>query len=269
METQEHVLAKADIKMVSDKKIKRIKIVYLVIVASLLIIGLISGSHSWHDDGGTNIYGEKWPEHDSVYIDWFGVSLYHYQSAVLISSYTHREVYYSYIQEDWTDTYPGNIVWVSVMFITLLGAPFCIDAIHKRQCENTTLTISESKVYGSYNSFLFKKSLEMPIERIDNLTTISGLLDNLRTGSTLGICSTSGVIKIHFVQNAEEVISAAMNRINEIKEKEKESRVVVQPTANAPASTSDKLKELLAMKESGLITEEEYTKKREEILSKM
>ena len=77
------------------------------------------------------------------------------------------------------------------------------------------------------------------------------------------------LIKIHFVQNAEEVISAAMNRIDEIKEKEKRSRVVAQATANAPASTSDKLKDLLAMKESGLITEEEFTKKREEILSNM
>ena len=156
------------------------------------------------------------------------------------------------------------------MFLLLLGAPFYIDAIHKRQCKNTALTISESKVYGSYNSFLFKKSLEMPIEKVDNLTTISGLMDKLRTGVTLGVCSASGVIKIHFVQNAEEVISAAMNRIDEIKEKEKRSRAVVaQATANAPASTSDKLKDLLAMKESGLITEEEFTKKREEILSNM
>ena len=155
------------------------------------------------------------------------------------------------------------------MYIILLTAPLYIDAIHKRQCKNTALTISESKVYGSYNSFLFKKSLEMPIEKVDNLTTISGLMDKLRTGVTLGVCSASGVIKIHFVQNAEEVISAAMNRIDEIKEKEKRSRVVAQATANAPASTSDKLKDLLAMKESGLITEEEFTKKREEILSNM
>ena len=94
-------------------------------------------------------------------------------------------------------------------------------------------------------------------------------MGKLRTGVTLGVCSASGVIKIHFVQNAEEVISAAMNRIDEIKEKEKRSRVVAQATANAPASTSDKLKDLLAMKESGLITEEEFTKKREEILSNM
>ena len=269
MDNQESILAKADIKKVSNKKRKIIKIVYLVIVAAVLVFGLIFGSESWHSDGGTNVYGEKYPESDNTFIDWFGVPLYHYKSAVLISAYTHKYLYASYTEYDWKDTYPGNIVWVSGMFIILLGAPFYIDAIHKRQCKNTALTISESKIYGSYNSFLFMKTLEMPIEKVDNLTTISGLMDKLRTGVTLGVCSASGVIKIHFVHNAEEVVSAAMKRINEIKEKEKSSRVVAQTNANVPASTSDKLKELLAMKESGLINEEEFTKKREEILSNM
>lgn len=271
METQEHILAKAEIKKVSNKKRKIIKIVYLVFVAALLIIGLVSGGSciAHHMKGGTNIYGEDYPDYDWTYISWFDVYLYEYHSEVLISSYTHPKVRFSYIEFDYTTAKRGNIIWVSGMFLILLGAPFYIDAIHKRQCKNTALTISESKVYGSYNSFLFKKSLEMPIDKIDNLTTISGLMDKLRTGVTLGICSTSGVIKIHFVHNAEEVVSAAMKRIDEIKEKEKSSHVVVQTTANAPASTSDKLKELLALKESGLISEDEFTKKREEILSNM
>ena len=43
-----------------------------------------------------------------------------------------------------------------------------------------------------------------------------------------------------------------------------------QPGAPAAApSVSDKLKDLALMKEQGLITEDEFNKKREEILSKM
>lgn len=263
METQEHVLAKADIKKVSNQKRKKIKIVYLVIIAASLIIGIISGTHTYHDKGGTTIYGDSYPAHDNTYVGWFGVDL------LFVGEGWHNSYYgYSY-WDDASETYIGNIIWVTAMYLLLLPAPLYIDAIHKRQCENTALTISETKVYGSYNSFLFMKTLEMPIEKVDNLTTISGLMDKLRTGVTLGICSASGVIKIHFVHNAEEVVSAAMKRINEIKEEEKSSRVIEQTTANAPASTSDKLKELLALKESGLITEEEFTKKREEILSNM
>lgn len=267
MENQERILAKADIRKVSNKKRKIIKIIYLVIIAASLIIGIIFGTHTYHSEGGTvinkysELYGQSFPAHDNKYVGWFGVN-FSYEG----------EGWKGYLYRYWgaeSRTYTGNIIWVTAMYIILLTAPLYIDAIHKRQCKNTALTISESKVYGSYNSFLFKKSLEMPIEKVDNLTTISGLMDKLRTGVTLGVCSASGVIKIHFVQNAEEVISAAMNRIDEIKEKEKRSRVVAQATANTPASTSDKLKDLLAMKESGLITEEEFTKKREEILSNL
>lgn len=263
METQERILAKADIRKISNKKRKIIKIIYLVIIAASLIIGIISGTHTYHSEGGKTIYGDSYPAHDNKYVGWFGVD-FSYEG----EGWHNLGYGYTYWGDD-SRTYTGNIIWVSAMYIILLTAPLYIDDIHKRQCKNTALTISESKVYGSYNSFLFKKSLEMPIEKVDNLTTISGLMDKLRTGVTLGVCSASGVIKIHFVQNAEEVISAAMNRIDEIKEKEKRSRVVAQATANAPASTSDKLKDLLAMKESGLITEEEFTKNREEILSNM
>ena len=45
---------------------------------------------------------------------------------------------------------------------------------------------------------------------------------------------------------------------------------MAQPVAPAAApSVSDKLKDLELMKEQGLITEDEFNKKREEILSKM
>ena len=267
MEAQERVLAKADIRKVSNKKRKIIKIVYLIVIAASLIIGIISGTRTGHSDGGSKTdWGATVPAYDYKYVRWFGVD-FSYEGEGW-----QKQIVFGNVRQVWepeSRIYVDNIIWVSAMYIILLAAPFCIDVIHRRQRKITALTISESKVYGSYNSFLFKKSLEMPIEKVDNLTTISGLLDKLRTGVTLGVCSASGVIKIHFVQNAGEVISAAMNRIDEIKEKEKRSRVIAQTTATAAVSTSDKLKDLLAMKESGLITDEEFTKKREEILSSM
>lgn len=264
METQEHILAKADIRKVPSKKMKIIRIVYLAVVAASLIIGIIFGTHTYHSEGGkvinkhSELYGQSYPAHDDKTVGWFSVE-------------------FSFEGEGWKPspfgrywghtsiTYKGNIIWVLAMYVILLAAPFVIGAIQKRQCKNTALVISETKVYGSYNSFLFKKSLKMPIEKVDNLTTISGLMDKLRTGVTLGVCSASGIIKIHFVQNAEEVVSAAMSRIDEIKEK----RDGKAAQTAASVLTSDKLKDLLAMKESGLINDEEFTKKREKILSDM
>ena len=79
------------------------------------------------------------------------------------------------------------------------------------------------------------------------------------------------MIKLHFVQNAEDVVSLTMERINEIKNKEKRARIIAQTAATIPTtvSTADKLKELASMKEAGLISEDEYANKREELLAKM
>ena len=114
--------------------------------------------------------------------------------------------------------------------------------------------------------------MQIPIEKLDNLTTLSSIADKLRSGITLEIYSTSGVIKLHFVHNAEKIIAAALHRIEEIREEEKCSAAITQPVQDAvtiSVSISSKLKELSDLKETGLITKEEYLKKREEIISKL
>ena len=62
-----------------------------------------------------------------------------------------------------------------------------------------------------------------------------------------------------------------MERISEIKNKEKESKEISQATTVSVISVSitDKIKELVSLKDAGLITEEEFVKKRENILAKM
>ena len=207
--------------------------------------------------------GQSYPAHDDQYIGWFGIEFYE-------DSQGWEHGYFGSYWDHTVATYVENIVLIIVIYIFLFSLPGIITAIFKHECKVTSLTITDSQVYGSYNNFLFKKSLKMPIEKVDNLTTISGLMDKFRSGVTLGVCSASGIIKLHFVQNADEVITAAIGRIEEIKEKEKRARVVAQPVAPAAApSVSDKLKDLALMKEQGLITEDEFNKKREEILSKM
>lgn len=264
MDNQEHILATADIRYVKTKVAKITTIVFFVIVVLSLVIGLMSGTWFHHSDAGETIYGDSYPAHDNLNIGWFGVEFYE-DSEGWKDSYLFGN-YWGYTEE----TYVENIILVIFIYIVLFSLPGVITAIFKHECKVTSLTITDSQVYGSYNNFLFKKSLKMPIEKVDNLTTISALMDKFRSGVTLGVCSASGIIKLHFVQNADEVIAAAIGRIEEIKEKEKRARVVAQPVAPAAApSVSDKLKDLALMKEQGLITEDEFNKKREEILSKM
>ena len=264
MDNHEHILATADIRYVKTKLAKITTIVFLVIVVLSLIIGIKSGTWYSHYDGGETILGNSYPAHDNLYIGWFGVDFY--EDSEGWKSGIWGTTYWGSTEE----THIENIIFIIALYIILFSLPAIVTAIFKHECKVTSLTITDSQVYGSYNNFLFKKSLKMPIEKVDNLTTISGLVDKFRSGVTLGVCSASGIIKLHFVQNADEVITAAIGRIDEIKEKEKRARVVAQPVAPAAApSVSDKLKDLALMKEQGLITEDEFNKKREEILSKM
>ena len=82
MENQEHVLAKADIRYVKTKLAKITTIVFLVIVVLSLVIGLKSGTWSYHSDGGkvinknSPLYGQSYPAHDDQYIGWFGLDFY-------------------------------------------------------------------------------------------------------------------------------------------------------------------------------------------------
>lgn len=269
MDSQKHILATADIRYVKTKLARIVTIVFLVVVALSLVIGIKSASYSGHIDGGkvinpdSELYGQSYPAHDYVHIGWFGIEFYEDDQGW---NHSFFGSYWGHTKE----TYVENIILVIFIYVVLFSMPAIVTAIFKHECKVTALTITDSQVYGSYNNFLFKKSLKMPIEKVDNLTTISGLMDKFRSGVTLGVCSASGIIKLHFVQNADEVIAAAIGRIEEIKEKEKRARVVAQPVVSAAApSVSDKLKDLALMKEQGLITEEELNKKREEILSKM
>lgn len=268
MDTQ-NIVVKADIGRIPSKKRRVILAVFLVVLAASLILGLSNGSGSYHLDGGTNIYGEAYPESDVRYVGWFGVNFYHYDSSESYTTELYGYKWTNYYED--TDWYTGNIILVTLLYLIAASTPFVVKALYARMCKNTELFVTDEQVFGSYSSFIFKKTLQIPIEKVDNLTIISTFLDKLRTGKTLGVCSASGVIKLHFVQNAEDVVSLTMERINEIKNKEKRARIIAQTAATIPTtvSTADKLKELASMKEAGLISEDEYANKREELLAKM
>lgn len=265
----QNIVVKADIRRNLSKKRKVILAVFFVVLVASLILGLSFGSNSLHLDGGTNIYGEAYPESDIRDVGWYFLEFYNYASSEpnTIELYGYRYTYY----DEYTNWHTGNIILVALIYLIAAATPFVGKALYSKMCKNTELYVTDEQVLGSYSSFVFKKTLQIPIDKVDNLTISSTFLDKLRTGKTLGVCSASGVIKLHFVQNAENVVSLTMERINENKNKEKRARIIAQTAATIPAtvSTADKLKELASMKEAGLISEEEYAKKREDLLTKM
>lgn len=195
METQETII-KADVGLIIDRKKKKsvFKIFYGLLIASF-IIGLLSHPDKFYD---MNL------DRPVVRIGWFNKNIW-----------TRYPIWFGEYLEDRDpghfDVY--NTLTVMLPYIILASIPIIAIMLLKKMSKNTTLVVAENQICGSYNSFIFKKTLQMPIEKVDNLTVSSTFSDKIRTGKTLAISSGASIIKLHFVQNADEVVSAAMEQI--------------------------------------------------------
>lgn len=268
----QNIVIKAEVGRTPNKKRKIILTIYLVVLAVSLIVGIISGTYIGHQSEKIDSFrGLSYlrPANDYVSIKWFSVPLYSYDSA-------HQNIDFFFgipnmDFEEQTIWHTDLICLVALGYVIATATPFVVKALYKKKCKNTELFVTEDNVYGSYSSFVFKKTLQIPLDKVDNLTVINTFIDKLRTGKTLGICSSSGVIKLHFIQNAEDIVRVTMEKINQ-KHVSRKNEIVNTKTIGVDslgASTIDKLKELANMKEAGLISEEEYDKKRADLIEKM
>lgn len=197
-------------------------------------------------------------------INWFHVPLYHYDSGDpcevkdTVFGTNQKRIIYTTKYEP----HVGNIMAIVVIFLIAIAGPLVVDSLNRRIYKNTSLTITDTQVTGSYSSNLSKKEVQLPLDNINSLTVTHSFMDNLRGGRTLEIATASEIIKIHFIDNAEEIISF----FTTITSKNKNADKPLFPEYSQTAT--DKLKELTELKNSGLITDEEFTKKCEDILSK-
>ena len=108
----------------------------------------------------------------------------------------------------------------------------------------------------------------MPIEKVESITVSSNFADEIRTGKTLELRSDTENIKLHFVQNAEEIVDAKASTTEKIKKEEE----IVSTNHDAPQVTlseADKieaLKKYKELKDQGIITEEEFKTKKSQLL---
>jgi hypothetical protein len=279
MNTDEKIIAKADVRFEKTHATKITSGIIVFILLAAIFLGFVFKSHITRCGPYTNEDDEViCSEYTYVDLDWYLLDVFHFGKDPVYGyekyydrydyEYDYRKVTTGY-ENDIEINYVGVLILALLCVISLLLPTVGGALLLKHESKITAFTISDSAVYGSYNRFLTKKNLNMPIDKIDNLTVMTGVFDKIRSGATVGVCSASGIIKIHFVQNAEEVVSAALARIEELRAETKKEQPVVQPVAPAQTTAADKLKELSVMKEQGFITDEEFNNKREEILKNM
>lgn len=138
-----------------------------------------------------------------------------------------------------------------------------------------SLSLTDSGVSGNLKKVFLSRKLQLPIDKVDNAMISESIFDKLFGGKTVSIRSTSGLIKFHWVQNADEFVNATLEKIEEFKQSVKEenknlvSAMAQNTTAGSESSAAAKIKELKELFDSGLISQDEFDAKRKEFLDKM
>ena len=167
-----------------------------------------------------------------------------------------------------TDYYPGYIVAFIFIMLVLIALPLIYVLICKRINKLTSLTVTETEIIGSYAAFIpiSKITLRMPIEKIDNVTAVKNILFLFR-GKAIIIRSTSGKVRIYYVENADEVVAFILEAIQNARQS-KSNNAAPTPD-NSQNDYIESIKKLSELKNAGILTEEEFNKKKNELLNKM
>lgn len=164
--------------------------------------------------------------------------------------------------------YAGYLFLAIFIILFLMAIPEIAFLIENRRRKLTELTANEKEIVGSYTAFIpiSKLALKMPIDKVDNITVVNSKFYWF-TGKMIRIGSTSSVIKIPYVINADEVVAF----ISEAIEKAKNNKRVQPEEKPEPQrrDAADNLKKIADLRDAGIITEEEFEQKKKELLGKM
>ena len=160
-----------------------------------------------------------------------------------------------------------------ILVIILLPVIINIVLTHiSKQCE---LLLTDSGIKGIRKKCFSARNIQLPVEKIDSIMHLTTFFNKLSGGNTVAIRSASALIKFPWVQNADEFTNAALAKIDEYKEQTKaDNRILINAVAKKTAvetesSSAAKLKELKELLDSGVISQEDFEKKKNDLLLKM
>ncbi len=155
------------------------------------------------------------------------------------------------------------VLFINLLLLTLVPLIYYLIGMRKRKLSE--LIANEKEIIGSYAGFIpiSKITLKMPIEKVDNIVAVKNFFF-LYTGKALRIASTSGVIRIPYVLNADEVVSFLSEGIEKARKKRAEmpEKIPEKPQVDV----AEGLKKFAELRDAGIITEEEFQQKKKELL---
>ncbi len=259
-----------DIRIQKHPKSKKIKIIYYVVFLLILGFGFIGNPHINISDGGmvinrnSELYGTYYPASESKYIKWYFLTFY-YEGEGWKHNYLH-DLGYSDDKTYWgevTEFYGGEIAVFAVLNSLIALAPAAYELIRKKECKNTELNIRDDKIYGSSGIGFVKHKYDIPFNSVNEVSLSNSKIDKIKSGKTLKILYSNKKAAFSYIQNAEEVknyIEQSMSSFNG-KKVENVSAVIQNE------SSADELLKFKQLLDMGAITQEDFDRKKKEILN--
>lgn len=154
------------------------------------------------------------------------------------------------------------IIILSVFFFISLS--LTIYAFKSRKC---ILELNPDGIQGKVKKLFSSKSINQPFEQIDNLYIRKNIIDIITGCKTIAISSGGSKIKFSCVANAQEFVDKTLEELKKYKES-----VNYKAEKAVPASSGNAMDDLLKLKtllDQGLITQEEFEKKKNGIIEKI
>lgn len=167
---------------------------------------------------------------------------------------------YEYVSSDWYDSWQEFIdVYGTTIYVPLfsfLGIWLTIWILIGALCNNR-ITVSDKRVWGVLA--ITRTRIDLPI---DSITSIKA--DLVFRGIKLG--TSSGNINFYFVKEYAEIYNIVNSLLIKRQEERKQASAVVVQKQETPLSNAEELKKFKDLLDSGVISQEEFDAKKQQLL---
>lgn len=160
-----------------------------------------------------------------------------------------------------------TLVYIFSIIFTVLFIIFLSLTIFSFKSRKCILELNPDGIQGKVKKLFSSKSINQPFEQIDNLYIRKNIIDIITGGKTIAISSGGSKIKFSCVANAQEFVDKTLEELKKYKESVN-SKTEKVPEASSGNAMDDLLK-LKSLLDQGLITQEEFDKKRNRFIEKI
>lgn len=103
--------------------------------------------------------------------------------------------------------------WAMIAACIIVLLPLMIILIIKNKAKKSKLELTDEGITAVHKKMLSTENIKLTIEKVENATIKKNLYNILTGGKTVVICTGSGNYKFPWVQNADEFVDAALEKM--------------------------------------------------------